>query len=399
MFAAAGAQGAGAALRRGPAVPAGLTDSYDDAEGYYNFQVGELLDARYEVFACKGKGVFSTVLRARDLARQVSSTTGQLLPGVGPGPLAAGAEHPEVAIKVIRANETMSKAAALEQRILRLLADKDPDNRKHCIRLLRTFEYRQHVCMVFEPLDMNLRELTLKYGRNVGLNITAVAIYAAQLLVALRHLQQCRVLHADIKPDNILVNARRSKVKICDLGSAMLAGENERTPYLVSRFYRAPEVILGPAYDFPMDVWSVGCVLYELFTGKILFPGRSNNEMLKLMMDVKGPFPKKMLKKGIFVEKHFEDDTSMSFALVEEDPVTKQPIRRVIANPTVKHNFSQLLARAEGDRAQLAALADLLEKMLALDPDKRIQADAALRHPFVKPWLPKKKGAAGTAAV
>jgi serine/threonine protein kinase len=49
--------------------------------------------------------------------------------------------------------------------------------------------------------------------------------------------------------------------------------------------------------DFPMDMWSVGCVLYELFTGKILFPGRSNNEMLKLMMDVKGPFPKKMLKK------------------------------------------------------------------------------------------------------
>jgi serine/threonine-protein kinase PRP4 len=80
-----------------------------------------------------------------------------------------------------------------------------------------------------------------------------------------------------------------------------------------------------------MDMWSVGCVLYELFTGKILFPGRSNNEMLKLMMDVKGPFPKKMLKKGIFVEKHFEDDTSMSFALVEEDPVTKQPVSDKVA--------------------------------------------------------------------
>jgi hypothetical protein len=63
-------------------------------------QVGEVLDARYEVFACKGKGVFSTVLRARDLARQVISATGQLLPGVGAGPLAPGAEHPEVAIKV-----------------------------------------------------------------------------------------------------------------------------------------------------------------------------------------------------------------------------------------------------------------------------------------------------------
>jgi serine/threonine-protein kinase PRP4 len=59
---------------------------------------------------------------------------------------------------------------------------------------------------------MNLRELTLKYGRNVGLNISAVAIYAAQLLVALRHMQQCKVLHADIKPDNILVNVSGSSM-------------------------------------------------------------------------------------------------------------------------------------------------------------------------------------------
>ena len=95
---------------------------------------------------------------------------------------------------------------------------------------------------------MNLRELTNKYGRNVGLNAAAVGVYAAQLLIALRHLKRCRVLHADVKPDNILVSARRTKVKVCDFGSAMFAGENERTPYLVSRFYRAPEVILGLAY-------------------------------------------------------------------------------------------------------------------------------------------------------
>ena len=63
-----------------------------------------------------------------------------------------------------------------------------------------------HAMLCCAVQDMNLRELTLKYGRNVGLNITAVGVYAAQLLVALRHLQQCGVLHADIKPDNILVN-------------------------------------------------------------------------------------------------------------------------------------------------------------------------------------------------
>jgi serine/threonine-protein kinase PRP4 len=76
-----------------------------------------------------------------------------------------------------------------------------------------------------------------------------------------------------------------------------------------------------------MDVWSIGCVIYELFTGRILFPGRSNNEMLKQMMDVKGAFPKKMLKKGEFSLQHFEDDPNMSFCLMEIDPLTKRPVR------------------------------------------------------------------------
>jgi serine/threonine-protein kinase PRP4 len=67
-------------------------------------------------------------------------------------------------------------------------------------------------------------------------------------------------------------------------------------------------------------------------------------------------------------------------------------VRRLIPNPTAKHNFVQLLARAEGDRGHVAALADLLERMMALDPEKRIDPDAALRHPFVKDFVPKKKG-------
>lgn len=71
-------------------------------------------------------------------------------------------------------------------------------------------------------------------------------------------------------------------------------------------------------------------------------------------------------------------------------------MRRLIPNPTIKHNLSQLLARAEGDKARVAALADLLERMMVLDPEKRIDPDAALRHPFVKDYVPKKRaGPAG----
>lgn len=79
--------------------------------------------------------------------------------------------------------------------------------------------------------------------------------------------------------------------------------------------------------DFGMDMWSIGCVIYELFTGRILFPGHTNNEMLKLMMEVKGPFTKKMLRKGMFVDKHFESDQNMSFASMEDDPITKTKVR------------------------------------------------------------------------
>ena len=96
--------------------------------------------------------------------------------------------------------------------------------------------------------DINLRELTKKYGRGIGLNIAAVSKYSAQMLISLYHLRNCGVLHADIKPDNILVSASRTMVKLADFGSAMFSGDNEITPYLVSRFYRSPEVILGLKY-------------------------------------------------------------------------------------------------------------------------------------------------------
>lgn len=91
---------------------------------------------------------------------------------------------------------------------------------------------------------MNLREVLKKYGRDVGLNINGIRIYTQQLLLAMSLLKRCNVVHADIKPDNILVNEKMNVLKLCDLGSAFDAGDCEITPYLVSRFYRAPEISL-----------------------------------------------------------------------------------------------------------------------------------------------------------
>nr|GMD21307.1 serine/threonine-protein kinase prpf4B [Ipomoea batatas] len=144
----------------------GLHDNWDDAEGYYS--------------------VFSTVVRARDLKAK-------------PG------DPEEVAIKMIRNNDTMYKAGMEELVILKKLVGADPEDRRHCVRFLSSFKYRNHLCLVFESLHMNLREVLKKFGRNIGLKLTAVRTYAKQLFISLKHLKNCGVLHSDIKPDNMLV--------------------------------------------------------------------------------------------------------------------------------------------------------------------------------------------------
>ncbi|KAK8546934.1 hypothetical protein V6N13_099680 [Hibiscus sabdariffa] len=345
-----------------PVIRSGLHDNWDDAEGYYSYRFGELLDSRYEVTAAHGKGVFSTVVRAKDLK--------------------SGANFPEeVAIKIIRNNETMHKAGQLEVQVLKKLAGADPDDKRHCVRFLSSFKYRHHLCLVFESLHMNLREVLKKFGRNIGLKLTAVRAYAKQLFIALKHLKNCGVLHCDIKPDNMLVNEAKNVLKLCDFGNAMFAGKNEITPYLVSRFYRAPEIILGLSYDHPMDMWSVGCCLYELYTGKVLFPGPTNNDMLRLHMELKGPFPKKMLRKGAFTEQHFDQD--FNFHAAEEDPVTKKSIKRMILNIKPKDISSIIVGSPGEDPKMVANFKDLLDKIFVLDPEKRMTVTQALAHPFI----------------
>jgi len=352
-----------AALTKGDQNSA-LNENWDDADGYYRFRTGEILAERFQVFSSYGKGVFSTVLKAKDIA----------------------ANDEEVAIKLIRNNETMHRAGLKELEILKLIANKDPESKRHIVRVHSHFEHKNHLCIVFEPMSMNLRQVIKKYGKSEGLSIEAVQIYAKQLFIALKHLRHCNILHADIKPDNILVADNKAALKICDLGSASYSNENEITPYLVSRFYRAPEIILGLPYSFPLDVWSVGCCLAELFTGKIMFPGKTNNEMLKLFMQVKGKFPKKLLRKAQFRELHF--DENFNYLSKETEAITQKTIVKTIMNIQASRDLTTVLLPAnlklmDEDTKKVLALRDLLDKCFTLDPAKRMSVVQALHHPFL----------------
>jgi serine/threonine-protein kinase PRP4 len=341
-----------------------LLDNWDDHEGYYITIIGELIDSRYQVTQTLGRGMFSSVVRAMD------SQTQQ-----------------DVAIKIVRNNESMRKAGNKEIDILKDIAANDPEDKKHLIRLLRSFDHKGHLCMVFENLSMNLREVLKKFGRDIGINIKGVRAYSQQLFLGLSLLKKCQYLHADLKPDNILVNDARNILKVCDLGSASPITENATAPYLVSRFYRAPEVILGIPYDYGIDMWSIGCTLFELYTGKILFTGRNNNGMLKAIMDCRGKFPHKVLRRGSLIYDYFDD--LLNFKSEEIDKLTGRVVTKLVdvkAKPA-RDLRSRLIPKGkrmdEQERKEVELLLDLLEKCLDLRPEKRITPMEALKHPFV----------------
>ena len=188
-----------------------------------------------------------------------------------------------------------------------------------------------------------------------------------------------------VKPDNTVVCKNNKIIKLCDFGSALREDEIVIKSELVSRFYRPPEILLGCSYDTKIDIWSLGCTLYELYTGKILFPGRNNNEMIKLIMQIKGKFPQKILKRGQFSNHYFNDKGQ--FLSYEIDNLSKKEYIKEIdiaQNPTKDLIYLFKASNNNDDDKNLNTFKDFLEKCLHLDPNKRFSAVEALCHPFIE---------------
>jgi serine/threonine-protein kinase PRP4 len=378
---------------------------WDDAEGYYKTVVGEVISLEptvasssqsastsasvsFRVLGVVGKGVFATVLKCS----VISNSTSIEMP-------------PMVAIKSIRHNEVMAKAAEIEIRTLQRLKGSTGIVPLLLPTTPAPLEHRGHTMLVFSFMEYNLRDVLQKFGKGVGLSLQAVRSYFAQLLSAATHLKKHDIIHADLKPDNILVSADFGVVQLADFGSAVdvnSPGLNQPTPYLISRFYRPPEVIMGLIPTFAVDLWSIAVTVAELFLGEVVFRGKSNNDMLYVFMQHLGAFSNRVIRQHMVqcqrlpLPRHFQQEgPNYVFMRVTDDPVTGEPVRKMLSLLPRNSDDKFLLATplnqqllkaksAKDTRALVNRFSDLLQKCLALDPTRRVPLKDALQHEFFR---------------
>ena len=315
---------------------------FDDNSSNLKISKGDHLAFRYEVQGILGKGSFGTVCECFDHKRSE-----------------------KVAVKIIRNKKRFYHQAGIEVSILSALREKDIEDQQPLIKMKSYFIFRKHVCITFDLWNHNLYEL-LKGNKFQGLSISLIRRFTIQILNGLNFLAKLELIHCDLKPENVLLkHPTRSDVVIIDFGSATFFKEKQHT-YIQSRFYRAPEIILGIPYTTAIDMWSLGCMLCELFTGKPLLPGESEHDQLVLIIEMFGLPSASILSQSTKKSLFFEGN--------------------ILKNPTIKNSILKIPGSKklyESVPTEDQNFLDFIEKCLELDPEFRITPKEALNHPFI----------------
>ncbi|XP_075219805.1 dual specificity protein kinase CLK2-like isoform X2 [Lycorma delicatula] len=331
----------------------------DDEDGHLIYRHGDVLQDRYKILATLGEGTFGKVVKVKDLQTDDF-----------------------IALKIIKNVEKYREAAKLEINALGKIAEKDPEGKHLCVKMLDWFDYHGHMCIAFEMLglsvfdflDNNYQPYTLEQVRHMSY----------QLAYSVKFLHDNKLTHTDLKPENILFvdsdydiaynskkkrdvrRVKKTDVRLIDFGSATFDNEHHST-IVSTRHYRAPEVILELGWAQPCDVWSIGCIIFELYLGITLFQTHDNREHLAMMERILGTIPYRMARKSktkYFYHGKLDWDEKSS------------------AGRYVRENCKPLHRYQTVDDEDHRQLFDLISRMLEYEPSQRITLGEALRHPF-----------------
>jgi dual specificity tyrosine-phosphorylation-regulated kinase 2/3/4 len=234
----------------------------------------------------------------------------------------------------------------------------------HIVRAMDFFVFRSHICLTFEILGRNLYELS-KAGGFKPMAVKLVRRHAVQILTALRACHDCGVVHCDVKPENILVaDDTNLNVKVIDFGSSCFEGQ-QRFEYIQSRFYRAPEVVIGLPYGPPMDIWSCALVLIEMMIGRPLFPANSELELLAMITTVCGMPPLGLVAAGKRRAEFFDAQLNLNV----QKAATRRPFS-VTLQTVLQTNDTNLV--------------DFMTRCLTWDQALRMTVHQGLDHPWIK---------------
>jgi len=315
----------------------------------YPIRMYDIIAGRYQILEYLGSAAFSRAVQCVDLK------TGHL-----------------VCVKIIRNNKDFFDQGLDEIKLLHYLnANGDPD--ENCVlQLYDYFYHKEHLFLVCELLRDNLYEFS-KFNRESGdelyFNLPRLQKISRQVLVALKFVHNLNLIHCDLKPENILIKSySRCEVKVIDFGSSCFTTDH-LSSYVQSRCYRAPEVVLGLPYNQKIDIWSLGAILAELFSGRVLFHNDSISTMMARIVAICGPFPEFMLKRARYSNRFF----TRHGVLYERNKQTGQL--------SYLHPKRTKLKNRIGSEDPL--FLDFVQQMLYLDPHKRPTAEEALAHPFL----------------
>ncbi|KMZ07418.1 putative dual specificity tyrosine-phosphorylation-regulated kinase 3 homolog isoform X1 [Drosophila simulans] len=356
----------GANAKKRPGVYGPNNSEYDNEQGAYIHVPHDHVAYRYEMLKIIGKGSFGQVIKAYDHKT-----------------------HEHVALKIVRNEKRFHRQAQEEIRILHHLRRHDKYNTMNIIHMFDYFTFRNHTCITFELLSINLYELIKKNGFK-GFSLQLVRKFAHSLLQCLDALYKNDIIHCDMKPENVLLKQQgRSGIKVIDFGSSCF--ENQRIyTYIQSRFYRAPEVILGGKYGRAIDMWSLGCILAELLSGHALFPGENESDQLACIIEVLGMPNKNILasskrSKSFFSPKGYPrycTVRTMSDGMVVL--IGGQSRRGKQRGPPCSKSLSKAL-----DGCKDPLFLNFIRGCLEWDADKRLTPSEALKHPWLRRRLPR----------